>query len=325
MQRRASLIALAAAAAALPHALRAQTRAKLWRIGLLSTGAAPKPGQTSAAHAMAVELRALGHLPGQHFEFVERYADNDAQRLPALADELLRAKVDLIVTMLTPAALAAQRATRSIPIVMAAAGDPVGSGLITSLARPGGNITGLAALGPELAGKCLDLLRELRPTTKRVALLLNASDSFTPTLLRGLSEAGATLGLELRSAQVQGPGDYAAAFAAWGAQRVDAVFVQPTLAFAPALALALQQRLPSVSLVRGFVEAGGLLAYSPNFTERNRQAARYIDKIMRGAQPADLPVQQPTVFDLLVNAKTAAALGIKVPAALLARADEVIT
>ena len=325
MQRRASLIALAAAAAALPHALRAQTRAKPWRIGLLSTGAAPKPGQTSAAQAIAGELRALGQVPGQHFEFIERYADNDAQRLPALADELLRAKVDLIVTLLTPAALAAQRATRSIPIVMAAAGDPVGSGLIASLARPGGNITGLAALGPELAGKCLDLLRELRPAIRRVALLLNASDSFTPTLLRGVSEASAALGLELRPTQVKGPNDYAAAFAAWSAQRVDAVFVQPSLTFAPALELALQQRLPSVSFVRGFAEAGGLLAYSPNLTERNRKAASYIDKIMRGAQPADLPVQQPSVFDLLVNAKTAAALGIKVPAALLARADEVIT
>jgi putative tryptophan/tyrosine transport system substrate-binding protein len=324
MQRRASVVVLASAWVA--PALRAQTapRPRLWRIGYLAAGPAPKPGQITAPQAMATELRGLGQLPGQHFEFIERYADNDSQRLPGLVDELLRAKVDLIVTSLTPAALAAQRATRSIPIVMAAAGDPVGTGLISSLARPGGNVTGLASLGPELAGKCLDLLRELRPTTRRVALLLSASDTFTPTLLRGLTEAANKLDLELRSTQVQSPSDYASAFAAWSTQRVDAVFVQPTLAFAPAVALALQYKLPSVSFVRGFVEAGGLLAYSPSLAERNRLAAAYIDKIMRGAVVAEMPVQQPSIFDLLVNAKTAGALGLKVPPALLARADEVL-
>lgn len=303
---------------------RAQTSPRLWRIGLLVTGSAPAPGTTSTLSIISTRLAELGHVPGTHVVFEARYADNQADRLPELAQQLVAAKVDVIVTSFTPATHAAKQATRTIPIVMAGTADPVGSGLIASLARPGGNITGMASFGTELAAKCLDFVRELRPNAHRVAVLANAADTFTPGMLAAMQRAAQPLGLNLRTASLRQAGEYPAAFAVWAAERVDALFVQPSLPFKAAVELALAHRLPSISFVRAFAAQGGLMAYGANATQTPRLAAEFVDRIMKGAQPAEMPVRQPTQFDLTINLTTARALGLAVPPALLARAAEVI-
>ena len=207
---------------------------------------------------------------------------------------------------------------------MAGSGDPVATGLVQSLARPGGNLTGVAALGPELAAKNVELLRELLPSMRRLGVLANAADSFTPAMLEAVGQAAATLGLELQVERVREPSQYAGAFDGWRRQRVEAVFVQPSLPGRPAAELALQHRWPSASFVPGFVVQGGLLAYANDLAEIARLVVDTVDRILRGASPAELPVQQNTRFDLLLNRRTARAIGITVPATLLQRATEVI-
>ena len=308
-------------AAAWPAGLRAQGLDKPWRVAFVAAGSAPRPGQFSTFDAVTAGLRERGYSALQTRAW---YGEGRVDALPALAQQALAWPPDLIVTNLTPATLAAQRATRSIPIVMAGSGDPVATGLVQSLARPGGNITGVAAMGPELAAKSIELLRELRPSLRRLGVLAHASDSFTPAMLASVTPAAAALGLELQIERVTEPGQYPAAFEHWRRQRAEAVFVQPSLPGAPAAAMALQHGLPSCSFVRSFVEQGGLLGYANDVAEIARLVTDTVDRILRGASPAQMPVQQNTRFELLINLRTARALGIAVPSQLLQRATEVI-
>lgn len=252
------------------------------------------------------------------------YADGRADALPALAQQLLAWQPDLIIAHLTPAMLEVQRATRTIPIVLAGSGDPVATGLVKSLARPGGNVTGVASLSPGLAAKSIELMRELRPGLRRLGVLAHASDRFTPAMLDAVMQAGHQLGLELFVERVLEPGQYADVFEGWRRRRVEAVLVQPSLPGTAAATLALQHGWPSFSFARAFIEQGGLLGYANDATETARLVVDTIDRILRGASPAELPVQQNTRFDLLLNLRTAQALGITVPAALLQRATVVI-
>jgi putative tryptophan/tyrosine transport system substrate-binding protein len=320
IRRRTALAALGLAAHA-PSPLLAQPTDKAWRIAFLGAGSAPRPGQFSSFVAIEAGLRERGFGVLQTRSW---YGEGRIDALPALTQQLLAWQPDLIVTNLTPATQAAHRATRTIPIVMAGSGDPVATGLVQSLARPGGNLTGVSALGPELAAKCVELLRELRPGLKRLGVLANAADSFTPAMLEPMAHTAGALGVELHVERVREPSQYAAVFDGWRRQRIDAVFVQPSLPGRPAAELALQQRWLSASFVRGFAEQGGLLAYANDLAEVARLSVDAIDRILRGASPATLPVQQNTRFDLLFNLRTARAIGVTVPATLLQRATEVI-
>ncbi len=319
-ERRAAL-ALLGLAAAWPAGLWAQTLDKPWRIAYLTAGSAPRPGRFSSFDAVIAGLRERGWSALQTRAW---FADGRTDALPGLAQQVLDWQPELIVTNLTPATLAAHRATRSIPIVMAGSGDPVATGLVQSLARPGGNVTGVAALGPELAAKSVELLRELRPGLRRLGVLAHATDSFTPSMLAAVTPAAAALGLELQVERVIAPDQYIAAFERWRRLRVEAVFVQPSLPGAPAAALALQHGLPSSSFVPSFAELGGLMAYANDLAEIARLVVDTVDRILRGASPVQLPVQQNTRFDLLINLRTARQLNIVVPQTMLLRATEVI-
>jgi putative ABC transport system substrate-binding protein len=300
-----------------PLAARAQ-QTKVPRIGVLVVGS------REPWDIVHKGLRDLGYVDGQNIVVEFRSAEGNTSLLAALAAELVRRKVDLIVASFTPAVEAAKQATREIPIVMAASGDPVGMGLIATLARPGGNITGLSGTAPELGAKSLELIRETVPSAGRVAVLANATDPFTTLFVGQIQSAGRTLAVEIQPVMVRGDETFDASFAAMVRERAAALIVQPSLPFAPAIALALKHGLPALSHDGRFARGGGLMSYGASPAERGREAAGYIDKILRGAKPADLPVQQPTKFELVINLKTAKALGLDVPPTLLARADEVI-
>jgi putative tryptophan/tyrosine transport system substrate-binding protein len=269
-------------------------------------------------------LRDLGYVEGQNIRFEFRSAEGQADRLPELAAELVRLKVDVIVTWFTPPAQAARQATREIPIVMADAGDPVGTGLIASLSRPGGNVTGIAAITAELAGKCVELIRDILPSARRVSALINVTDPFSKPFLENIQLGGEVTGTTINPIRISKREEFEAAFAEMEKKRPDAVIVQPSLPGKRAIELALKYRVPAVSVPRWFAEEGGLMSYSPRFPELFRQAAAYVDKILRGAKPADLPVVQPTRFELVINIKTAKLLGLTIPESFLLRADEVI-
>jgi putative ABC transport system substrate-binding protein len=269
-------------------------------------------------------LRDLGYVEGQNIRFEFRSAEGHLDRLPELAAELVRLKVDIIVTWFTPTALAAKQATREIPIVMAETGDPIGTGLIASLARPGGNVTGIASVTAELSGKCVELIRDMLPSARRVTALANVTDPFSKPFLEQIELGGKATGTAIRPIKISSNDEFETAFAAMEKDRPDAIIVQPSLPTKRAAELALQQRLPAVSVPRWFVEQGGLMSYSAIYADLFRKAAVYVDKILKGAQPADLPVEQPTRFQLVINMKTAKALGLTVPAAFLVRADELI-
>jgi len=308
------------AAAAWPRAVWAQ-QSEPPRIGVLVTSD-PEPFWSLFREA----LRASGYIEGRNIQFEFRTANRKPSLLGVLADELVRRKVDIIVASLTPAVIAARQATSEIPIVMAPAGDPVRTGLISSLARPGGNITGLSSTTAELYAKTLELIREVLPSTRRVAVLANAAieaDPFAIPFVEQIEEAGRTLGIAIHTIRVRGAEEFEAAFEAVEKEGADAVMVQGSLPRKPALDLALKHRLP---LMGGslLIQEGGLISYSANQKDMLRRAAYYIDRILKGVKPADLPVEQPTRFELIVNLKTAKALGITVPEAVLARADEVI-
>jgi len=267
-------------------------------------------------------MRELGYVEGHsvHFEFRQ----GPVSGLPELAAELVRLKVDLIVTGATPAAFAAKQATGDISIVMAFAGNPVENGLEVSLARPGGNITGMARLTAELAGKCVELIRDMLPSAHRVAVLVNAPDRFSKPFLEQTRLAGAATGTAIEPIMIHSSEELDAAFPTMEKDPPDAVIVRPSLPAKRAAELALQYRLPAVSIARTFVDEGGLMSYSADEAEAYRRAAIIVDKVLKGAKPADLPVEQPTKFDLVINLKTATALGIAIPPMLLARVDEVI-
>jgi putative ABC transport system substrate-binding protein len=317
MKRRDLLAPAAWVAMSWSGAARAQSRKP--RIGALFP-ANPEPQWRLFRDA----LRALGHSDGRSIQLELRTAEGHADRLPALAAELVRLPVDLIVAFQTPAVQTASQATRDIPIVMATAGDPVATGLVASLARPGGNITGMASATAELSGKTLELIRELLPGARRVAVLANPADSFTPTLLDHVGRGGRSLGLEVQPLMIGTAADFDTAFAAMRRQGTDAFIHQPSLPRARAIELGLAQRLPSISPNRVYAAEGGLLAYGPNLAVQMRQAAIFVDKILKGARPATLPVQEATTFELVVNLKTAKTLGLTLPATLLDRADEVV-
>jgi ABC-type uncharacterized transport system substrate-binding protein len=233
-------------------------------------------------------------------------------------------KVDIVVAWQTPAVTAAKQATSEIPIVMAGAGDPVGTGPIASLAQPGGNITGIASVGAELAGKSFELIREMLPAARRVAVLANATDPFTKSMLAQIELSAQTVNIEIQPIFLRPGEQFDKAFEESRAKQVDAVFIQPSLLRKDAVDLANAHRLPSFSFTRLLADVGGLVAYAPNFIDQYREAAVYVHKILQGANPANLPVAQPTKFEFIVNLKTAKSLGLTVPPSLLARTDEVI-
>ncbi len=319
-------MALAAVALGAPLAAFAQQKGKFWRIGFL--GAASASGFARRVDALRAGLRDLGYVEGKNLVIEFRWAEEKYERLPELAAELVRLKVDIIVTHGTVGIRAAKAATTTIPVVMATSGDPVAAGLVASLARPGGNVTGLSGINPEVIAKRLELLRDAFPLTRQVAVLLNPDNSTVIKLVFPAMEVTAkSLKLQLQQFGVRGPGDTGSAFAAMAKRRVDAVVSSDDavlIANAGAIAkLAARMRLPSVGPIE-LAEAGGLMAYGANRREMFRRAAYFVDRIFKGAKPADLPVEQATRFETLLNLKTAKALGLQFPQAVLARADRVI-
>jgi ABC-type uncharacterized transport system substrate-binding protein len=270
-------------------------------------------------------------VEGQNISIEVRAANGEIERFPALASELVRLKVEVIVAPNTPAARAVMQATTTIPVVVPVMGDPVGDGLVASLARPGGNITGLTFLGPELVPKRLALLKQAIPTVSQVAALWHPGAYGERTMNNMMKEteaAAQTMGLQLRLVAVQGPDELDGAFSAIGGERAEALFVfpSPMLFFGRGriVDLATKHRLPSMAMAREFVELGGLMSYGASIADLNRRSATHIDKILKGTKPADLPVEQPTKFELLVNLKTARELGLTIPREFLLLADEVI-
>ena len=322
--RRRDFIALLGAAA-WPLAASAQQSGRLKTIGFLGQNTLSAASDWVAA--LAQRLRELGWMEGRTITIEYRWAEGREERFAEIAAEFTRLKVDIIVTSGTPAVMASKKATLVIPIVFATAGDPVGSGLVASLARPGGNVTGLATLANELAGKRLEILREVVPDLRRLAIMGNVGNPFTVLELGEVQAAARTLGLEVAMLEIRRAQDLAPAFDALKS-RADALYVcTDALANTNRIRIniaALGERLPTMHGSRDYVEAGGLISYGPNFPDLFRRTADYVDKILRGAKPGDLPVEQPTKFDLVVNLTTAKALRLELPPTLLTRADEVI-
>ncbi|MGQ0582980.1 MAG: ABC transporter substrate-binding protein [Reyranella sp.] len=326
MRRRDFATVLGGAAAAWPIAVRAQQPRKLPRLCFLTFD--PGSLQSTRFGAFFDGLRDLGYLQGQSILIDYLTADGQAERYSALAAECVRLGADVIATSTTPATLVAKSATQSIPIVMIGLGDPVGTGLVDSLARPGGNVTGLSQMFPALAVKRLELLRELVPQISRVLVLTHLSDPVAASSVKALEEAARSLGIKLQIQDVRTPGDLPAAFDAGVKERTEGVINTGESIFAVNRArlaeLAARHKLPGVYHLRVIAEAGGLMSYQPVSALQHRRAATYVDKVLRGAKPADLPIEQPTQFELIVNLKSAKALGLAVPPTLLARADEII-
>jgi putative ABC transport system substrate-binding protein len=326
MERRTFLAMLTGGIVVAPLAAEAQQAAKIARIGYLAPNLAATP---HLPEAFRQGLRDLGYVEGRNVVIEYRDAEGKLERLPALAAELVALKVDVIVTSAYPGTLAAKNATNTIPIIMVAVADPVRIGLIASLVRPGGNITGLTLLaGTEIVGKHLELLKEAVPNLSRVAVLWNPANPMHVLRLREVEVAGRSLRVQLQILKAQGPEEFDSAFAAMTRERAGALYVvgDPMLRqHRRRLAeLAAKSRLPAVYELKDHVEAGGLMAYGPSILDMYWRAATYVDKILKGAKPADLPVEQPTKFELVINLKTAKALGLTIPQSLLRRADEVI-
>jgi len=315
MDRRTFAIGIALGVLADPFAAWAQREGKAHRIGYLNLRAGPDPQDEAFVQA----LRELGYLEGRNLVIDYRWAAEREEQLPALAAELVAA---------TPAVNAAKRATSTIPIVIAAVADPVGSGLVASLGHPGGNVTGMTLLSTELAGKRLQLVHEILPRATRIAVLALGGLSATPLLLAAMRAAAQTMDLELIAQLVTKPEELPGAFGEFQKARAHALFVQVsplTLDQREAIVgLAAQHRLPAMYEIRPFVDTGGLIAYGPDLVVMYRRAAMYVDKIFKGAKPGDLPIEQPTKFEFVINVKTAKALGLTIPQSLLLRADEVI-
>jgi putative tryptophan/tyrosine transport system substrate-binding protein len=317
---RRKFIAALGGVVAWPHIARAQ-QPKVPTIGVLVIG---NISPEEFWREFQQGLRDHGYIEGQNIRFEFRSAEGHIDRLPELAAELVRLKVDVIVTWFTPTAMAAAKATREIPIVMAETGDPIGMGLATSLSRPGGNVTGIASVTAELAGKSVQLIRDMLPSARRVTVLANGTDPFAKPFLEQIKLGGKATGTAIEPIKISNNEEFESAFAAMERDRPDAIIVQPSLPSKRAAQLALQHRVPAVSVPPWFVSEGGLMSYSPIYADLFHMAAVYVDKILKGAQPADLPIEQPTRFELVINMKTAKALGITVPPTLLSRADQVI-
>jgi putative tryptophan/tyrosine transport system substrate-binding protein len=319
VRRRELLLGLGGAAMWPVAALGQQ--AKVPTIGVLVLGN-PDPGPFLAA--LREELGKLGYIEGQNFRLELRSAGGNAGALGDLAGELVRLKPDVIVGWQTPSATAAKQATSTIPIVMASVGEAVATGLVSNLARPGGNVTGNTAVAAEVMNKNVELIRETLPGARRVAVLANPVDPFTKPFLSQIELAAPALGIDIVRVMMNPTDNAEAYFEAMSQSKTDAVIIQPTLIRKDVIELALKHRLPSFSMVNSLTRAGGLMSYGAFTPDLWREAAAYVDKILKGARPADLPVAQPTHFELIVNLKTAKALGLTIPPSLLTRADEVI-
>ena len=316
--------AMAAPCVLWPRTLFAQTPGKIPRVGYLAAARVALRDE-----AFRQRLQELGYVEGQSVVIERRFAEGKFERLPALAAELVRLDVDVIVTVVTQASLAAKHATRTIPIVFIAVSDPLGTGLVASLAQPGGNVTGTSSMSSELVGKSLELLKEAAPTVARVAVIWNPDNAvFQAQMLRETQLAAGRLGLELRIFGVRGPDEFEPAFAGIAGAQAGALLVLSDPAYTAHMArladLANQRRLPAMYTGREYAVAGGLMAYGASFVPLFQRAADYVDKILKGAKPADLPVEQPTKFELVINLKTAKAIGLAIPPNVLARADRVI-
>ena len=326
MERRAFLAGTGAVLLAVPLSAEAQQAGKVHRIGMLETTSMAL--NAANLEAFRQGLRELGYVEGRNYIIEYRSADGRSERFPDLAAELVRLKVDVILTRGTPAVMAAKSATGTIPVVMAASGGPVLSGVVASLARPGGNVTGLSAIVAELSGKRLELLREVVPGVSRIAALFNMSNPNDAPQWKETEIAGSSLRVQLQLVDVRTPGDYGRAFDATVKQRAGALVVgADALTWAnhrTIVDLAAKHRLPATYPGREFVDAGGLMGYGVNYPHLYRRAATFVDKILKGAKPGDLPIQQLTKFELVINLKTAKALGLTIPQSLLQRADEVI-
>ena len=316
------VVALALVLFATSLAADAQQAARIPRVAWLRPGSAPDP----MLEAFRQGLRDLDYIEGKNIAIEPRWAEGKSDRLPPLAAELVRLGVDVIVTNTMPAILAAQEATSTIPIVTVSA-DPVGTGLANTLARPGGNITGLSILGPKLEGKRLELLKAALPSVIRVGFLWNPANTASQLRFREAQAAAKALGIKLQSVEVRQPDELPKAFAAMTKERVGAVLVPSAFAGLHKLQIAeisTRNRLPVMYDSRDLMDAEGLMSYGPDVPDLYRRAASYVDKILKGAKPADLPIEQPTKFDLVINLKKAKALGLSIPKSLLSRADEVI-
>ena len=326
MQRREFITLLGGASSlAWPLAARAQQPRRLPTVGYM--GSQARSDQNRWTDAFVQKMRELGWVDGSTVTIQYRWAEGSGARAAEIAAEFVRLKVDVIVTNGTTMIIAAKRATSDVPIVFAAAGDPVGTGLVASLGRPGGNVTGNSLQASDLAGKHVELLREIRPGFKRLAILVNVDSPNAVIQLQEAQAAARTLGVSVDVMEIRRADDIAPAFggAKAGAEALfvmnDPLVIENRIRIN---SLAIAAALPTVYAFREFVDTGGLMSYGPHFPDLFRRASEYVDKILRGAKPADLPVQQPTRFELIVNLKTAKALGLTVPPALLARADEVI-
>lgn len=326
MPRRAFLATIAGGLLAAPLATEAQEAGKVYRVGFLGNSTAAL--EANLVGSFREGLRDLGYVEGRNVVIEYRWADGKYERFPALVAELLALKVDVIVSAGTPAAVAVKQATTTVPLVMAAVGDPVGTGLIASLARPGGNLTGLAAISPDLEGKRFELLRELLPKLSLVSFMVNPANPLHSVSEKHAREAAKVLRLRLEFVGVRTEAEFDHAFDTIVRERPGAMVVLADRVFLHnrerIVAFAARHRLPTVYPYRELVDAGGLMCFGPNYPDLHRRAAIFVDKILKGASPANLPVEQPTNFELVINVRTATALGLTIPPSLLARADQVV-
>jgi putative ABC transport system substrate-binding protein len=326
MPSRACALVLALGLLAVPLALQAQPATKVYRIGFL--GSASASTNPHLLQAFRQGLRELGWFEGQNIVIEYRWAEGRLGRLTDLAADLVRLNVDVIVSAGTPGPLAAKHATRTIPIVMPAAGDPVASGLVASLARPGGNVTGLSLMVPELGGKRLQLLKEVMPGLSRVGILWNPQSLYPRLVVRETEMVAPALGVRLESLEVRVPEDFERAFEAAILRQVDALItVEDSLTLTHRTRIvdfAAKSRLPAIYGLREFVDAGGLMTHGADLQDLFRRSATYVHRILKGARPADLPIEQPAKFELIINLKTARTLGLSIPPSLLLRADQVL-
>jgi putative ABC transport system substrate-binding protein len=329
MKRREFITMVGGAAAAWPLDVCAQPASKVWRIGFLTPRSRPSPpDRDTFSDAFMEGMSGLGYSEGTNLAVEWRYADGDYKRLSGFATELVGMNLPVIVAYGTAAARVLQGATKTIPIVVAAAVDLVGAGIVASLARPGGNITGLSVIDVDISGKQLELLKAFSPTLSRVAVLLNPGNAANPAVLKHVQTVAPALGIEVVAVNAATPQAIESAFADAAEQKAGAVIIAADAFFSGQgqriAASALQHRLATISLYQDHVAAGCLMNYGQNVAEFHRQAAKYVDRILKGAKPEDLPVEQPTKFDLVINSKTAAALGLAIPQGLLVSADRVI-
>jgi putative ABC transport system substrate-binding protein len=323
---RRKFIAATLGIATVPLAALAQEPRQLAHVGRLSPLSAAATARIQ--DTFRDRLRDLGWVEGRNLAIDDRFAEGDVSRLPDLAADLVRLKVDVIVVGSTPGALAAKKATTTIPIVMVMGGDPVASGLVTSMARPGGNVTGVTALVQELGAKRIELLKETVPSLTRVAFLSDPAFPDTEPSVNGVAQAARALGVYLRVLEIHQPSEFEKAFATIGREHAEALMVEQAVMFNEhrkrIVELAAKSRLPAMYGLREFVDAGGLMFYGASLQEMYYRAATFVDKVLRGARPSELPIEQPTKFELLINLKAAKMLGLTIPRSVLLRADQLV-